>query len=91
MSENRKLIHTIKGEKTLTWIEFLDAVHTEHKELERLLKRNWNSNAEKVLTQSETRYKELHGIGEQIVSILYPNEKDIYLGNYELTIVVKKS
>jgi hypothetical protein len=88
--EAKKTFDKLADQFTLDYQDYLDTKHSEQQAFKKQFKRDWNSNHEKVEKQMEEKQKQLNALAEEWIEIAYPDEKNIWKHEYDITVVIKK-
>jgi hypothetical protein len=88
--EAKKTFDKIANQYTIDFQEFIDSKFDEQLAFKKQFKRDWNSNHEKVEKQMEEKAKQLNVLAEEWIEMAYPDEKNTWKHEYEITVVIKK-
>jgi hypothetical protein len=92
-NEKEVLIETLKTTGTtrsFTWMDWRNKKNAELAHFKEILTPDWDSNSEKVFKKREEEHKKMLSLVDEFVKFKFPDEKNTYISDYEVTVMITK-
>ena len=88
------LMETLKSDsstRSFTWMDWRNKKNAELDQFKEMLKPDWDNNSEKVFKKREEEVAKQFGLEEEFIKFKFPDEKHVWKGQYEITILITKT